>query len=379
MVNSNADRDHDSPEDSVIGEGGAGFYSDGKYSFFPAGASIWNLPNRGMLEASYSHLGSILKKFYQIPEFPGTWTADDSSENWTLKEYESIYLSIDNRKELVCDMTRGYRDNILTRTEVTSIEKKEDMYVIHCKNLFSGENTKINSRKIVMGGGRFMPLFLSKIGFIPMSFKRLEFGVRIEGPSSSKLYNISKQTDPKFIKFSETDNSEYRTFCWCKNGQVVCTNSGGIRTYSGRSDCAPTLRSNFGMNVRVRDSDKLYLLKMALDTKEFKINLENDMDIPDSYKEIYRYLSLPIKSFLDLAEIDKADYHQYTLIGPTIEGVGEYPVTDDNLKVKDENIWIGGDASGKFRGIVASMISGIYIAMQFVEEKDSRVSRYDSQ
>ena len=54
-----------------------------------------------------------------------------------------------------------------------------------------------------------------------------------------------------------------------------------------------------------------------------------------------------------------------TLIGPTIEGIGEYIQTND-LKVYNENIWVGGDASGIFRGITASMISGYYIGINLL-------------
>ena len=45
-----ADRNHDSSEDIVTGVGGAGLYSDGKFSFFPSASKLWNLPDSDALE-----------------------------------------------------------------------------------------------------------------------------------------------------------------------------------------------------------------------------------------------------------------------------------------------------------------------------------------
>lgn len=362
-----SERDHKSPKDSVIGEGGAGFYSDGKYSFFPAGTTIWDLPNKIFLRRAYDYLETILKNFCDIPPFPTNNGDSNLSNEWNLKEYQSIYLSLDDRKSLINDLTKMYRESIMANTEVVDIIDEKSKYVIICKNILSGQTYEIFTKKIVLGGGRFMPLFLKQIKIIPMKFKRLEFGVRIEGPAQSELYNCSFRTDPKFIKYDSIDNVEYRTFCWCRNGEAVCTNSNGILTYSGRSDCEPTIKSNFGMNVRFKNDVKIDLMNKALNTDPFQVSLNNHQQIPKNYQNIYQYLHPQIISFLDFIGIRKAEYHNYTLLGPTIEGVGEYPVTDENLKISNSNIWIGGDACGKFRGIVAAMISGIYIAMQLVD------------
>jgi len=49
--------------------------------------------------------------------------------------------------------------------------------------------------------------------------------------------------------------------------------------------------------------------------------------------------------------------------GPTVEGVVYYPKINNNLQwIGMENAFVGGDSSGKFRGIIASMISGEFIA-----------------
>lgn len=47
--------------------------------------------------------------------------------------------------------------------------------------------------------------------------------------------------------------------------------------------------------------------------------------------------------------------------------MGHYPDIDMNLQLKDDkNIYVIGDCGGIFRGIIASMISGHYTALNII-------------
>jgi hypothetical protein len=52
------------------------------------------------------------------------------------------------------------------------------------------------------------------------------------------------------------------------------------------------------------------------------------------------------------------------VIGPTLEGIGWYPELDSQLKIHHLPIWVCGDSTGSFRGIVAALISGHYVRSQ---------------
>lgn len=60
------------------------------------------------------------------------------------------------------------------------------------------------------------------------------------------------------------------------------------------------------------------------------------------------------------------------LIGPVIEGVGFYPKLDGDLKLASKrDCWVVGDATGIFRGIVASLLSGFYVMEQILLQWNS--------
>jgi hypothetical protein len=75
---------------------------------------------------------------------------------------------------------------------------------------------------------------------------------------------------------------------------------------------------------------------------------------------VARVVARFIARFPELARETPATIH-----APCIEGVGDYPVTDGHLEAAPA-VFVAGDACGRFRGIVASMISGRYIAARII-------------
>src|SRR3954466_7761595 len=53
-------RDRDAPEDVLAGVGGAGLFSDGKHSFFPAATELWRLPDRELLARAFEETRALL-------------------------------------------------------------------------------------------------------------------------------------------------------------------------------------------------------------------------------------------------------------------------------------------------------------------------------
>jgi uncharacterized protein len=414
------------PFDIASGIGGAGLFSDGKFSFYPSATCLWKL-SRDILTIAYSWYQKLLQEYHVlVPDFPidhieiksnstdSTISTDqiisitqnksDTSKNptitesvkidkWYLKGYPSIYLSLDNRYVLITKMCEyisendGNNENIMTDTEFISYRKKNDRYIVKIKNVLTNECKEIECKNIVISAGRMWSMFHQND---TDKFMRFEYGIRIQDTPKAKLfestvdnlwstagnlwstagnlwstdlkdpkyiYDMSKQSDVKYR------STEYRTFCCCRRGEIVKTDCNGIRTCSGRSDCEPTEQNNIGFNVRILDEKLGLKIKKQMRFDKIFENIPileaiaSDVLIP-FYGELGNdHLKHGLKLILDKFP----DLKSATLSGPTLEGVGSYPMTDENLKMINENIWVIGDACGKFRGITAGMISGYYV------------------
>lgn len=388
-------RDHNSETDCVNGVGGAGLFSDGKFSWHPAGTEVWNL-EKNKLRKSYKFIKDTIEPYVEenrllddtiekIPDFPEIQENFLSDDTWKLKNYITHYLSLEQRKQMGIEMSIEYYDfekywkhNFLLQHKVIDYQRQEDTtYNIVCQNIITLENTIVNAKHIIFGGGRFMPVWLKQ--HMPTKFKRVELGVRFAGPSTSKIFSLSKNKDPKFMMTDMNKKIQYRSFCTCREGENVVTNCYDIRTWSGRSDCDPTSESNFGFNLVFKDEKYFELLEFARETQPFDIPLdylysksrEEIIETVGKYIYVLDYIKEGLESFINFtieqSGATREEFLTFRLRGPTIEGVGCYPILDNDLKVPNENLWVVGDATGIFRGIIASMLSGVFVCETIVQ------------
>lgn len=360
-------RDHEDSIDSMIGSGGAGLYSDGKFSFYPAGTKVWNIDN---ITKAENYLNRDIKQYCDIDKFTKNVDETQSYLKWSLKQYPSIYLSLEQRKDLINKLFNQIKTkDIYFEHSVLSFEKIDDYYLVAVKDLKKDKILYVKTKTIIISGGRFCGLYLKNL---PTIFRRFEYGVRIVANANNAVMTHSNLIDPKYIiTFNEYQN---RTFCWCQNGSVVLTdNMNGIKTYSGRSDCEPTGKSNFGLNVRIVDESEFDQKSMLNISKikpfKYSFNNINKTEIIDNYG--VKYGELLLKSINNLTELfGELPEDDVEIVGPTLEGIGYYPNIDEKtLKIKDNDIYCIGDATGIFRGIIASMLSGYALAETFNKMK----------
>jgi len=363
-------RHRDDPFDCVAGVGGAGLFSDGKFSFFPSGTAIWTLPEQEILKKSYEYLKDLFRDVVdvKIPEFPSDMEIRKLTSNtsYELKKYPCFYISLEKRKQLISSLTEKI-PQLLYHHKVINWEKiQEQKYLVHLENTKTFEKIDVVCEKIVLAGGRFHPLFCNNI---PKIFKRYEYGVRLVG-ANEEFEKVQEEEilDPKWM-YRPDPKLEFRTFCMCKDGEYVCSDFMGIESFSGRADIPPTGKTNFGLTLRIKKEDDEDFGKV-LKCKPFEISLdfalENDGAV---LKEIFgkKLGEIYLEGLLKFIENFKLETSRLKVIGPSIEGVGSYPKINENLQVEGEDIYVIGDSSGIFRGIIPSMISGIYLANFFVK------------
>jgi uncharacterized FAD-dependent dehydrogenase len=193
---------------------------------------------------------------------------------------------------------------------------------------------------------------------------RFEGGVRVEtNVQNFKPYEL-KQIDYKYIEYLSGE-IEFRTFCCCKDGQVLESDYLSNVSYNGSIMPYRTGRSNIGLTVRFEDEDSPL-------AKEFKACLNRHEEFTFDYNENYnRSKDFFLGTVFDRIILERIglilksrnSIFKTKIYGPEIEYFGQYPEFDwQTLRIKNENIWVVGDLSAQYRGIIAALISGIYAA-----------------
>ncbi|KAK2028280.1 FAD/NAD(P)-binding domain-containing protein [Colletotrichum zoysiae] len=384
-------RDRYLPEDATRGHGGAGLFSDGKFSFFPSASELWSLPRDSDLREAYGWTCDVLNQAgLETPPFPSNPNAYSvagmvESEHWKLKDYPSDYLSLDARLKLVHDMVSDIGGVVMNECNVrdATYDAATDSFSLGVENRATGKIAHLTANRLLITTGRFGPLEASLRRMTSHhQFHRLEVGFRIQQRSERAFFRDMPQLDPK-LRVRESDGSvEWRTFCVCRQGETCLTETNGLWTVSGRSDCPPTGRSNSGFNTRILDQELArksldhVLGAMARPETHFELSaqglLRGDAGVVAVMEGIYGpgLVEKMTEGLRRLSETydDLGGDEDATLIGPTLEGIGWYPKVDGNLRLLDVPAWVAGDACGLFRGIVAAMISGHYAASSVINE-----------
>lgn len=402
------ERDHNNADDLGVGIGGAGLFSDGKFSFFPSGTNVYKLNNKDLIKEGYTWICEELKKV-GIESFQYNISSQTDGEgNFTLKDYPSTYGSLMQRKKLIDNLIKVNNCQIKTNCHVSKIEKVNNQYQITYYDSVNKISLKIMADSIIIASGRLgnlaMPTMLSSLP-IKTDNIRYEIGIRIESKSNLGFLNKIKNPDVKAIW--KTKFGEIRTFCTCRNGEVWNIPYDNLSALSGRSDGPKTEFSNFGFLIRFTNDyfshGQTYfnnILKSVLlqdrnigyqSLKEFlgidttTITLvdknhrpwhpKNKFVISDSKEimgnELHEVFKNAINSLIEWSPELLND--ETTVLFPSIEGTGIYPLLDDNLRIAGENIWCCGDLAGKFRGIIPAFVSGYYAAKNLHETLDKKL------
>lgn len=352
--------------DLLSGLGGAGLFSDGKHSFYPSASALWTLPDRAALAEAFERTAALLRRHAVeaapwLPEAP----AEPPRDTWHRKRYPSQYMPLAQRMALIAELAPPQR---WLGARVLAARRDGEAIALEVER--DGARVEVRTRALVVATGRLSPRWvrpwLARLG-ARFAFRRLEFGVRVEMPSGACLFRQLDGVDPKLRLLASDGLTELRTFCTCRDGEVVLGETRGLAAFSGRADGPPTGRSNLGLLVRTRDPALAAAIAPALFAAR-------PLALP--LAEVDRAALVPtfggpgadalLHAFARLsAWCPEWRHDDARLLAPCIEGVGDYPDDDGSLQVAP-GVWVAGDLCGRFRGIVAGMVSGRYAALRLM-------------
>ena len=394
-------RERHSASDLGAGVGGAGLFSDGKFSYFPSGSGLYRSLDKKLLPRAYNWVSDRLKEC-KIPteDFPKNQNKRILSGELEQKEYPSHYSDLKTRFDLIHKLSKSIEYHIISESLIYDIDMIDNRFVCHIYNKNYQKNDTIIANKLVLANGKsslYGANFLLKRLPLEVSARRFEFGIRIEVPDNAKLFGDYEGKDVKLIW--KSDDREARTFCTCRRGEIWNVANQAFSSLSGRADGVQTNFSNFGLLVRyvgrnLSQGHQIWerLVRKALCDKHVSVETLHSLlfgspneaiDIakrPWFPKSDYRFESISERAGhllarhikVALAELLKAapelDHKDTVCLFPAIEGIGSYPAFDSGLRLGEANIWCCGDASGDFRGIIPALVSGYAAGLSLAGE-----------
>jgi uncharacterized protein len=358
--------------DQLAGVGGAGLFSDGKHSFFPAASALWGLPDREALEGAFAATSALLAQF-SVPSGPlpkAVTLPAPQADTWVPKAYPSIYVSLADRFAIIEELLEPVTERWCGARVVGA--RREDSGIVVAVAHGDGHTERVRAESVVVAGGRWSPPamrgWLERDLGVRFAFLRVEVGVRIEVSSDDALFARLPGVDGKLRFVDAARGIEIRTFCTCRKGEIVLGEAAGLRAFSGRADGPPSDRSNVGLLVRSRDAALGSQVMRALAQAEpVSFGLDAWRDDARLAAQLMPLMGEVGAGWLARARDTLLSYAPSLahangrVVAPAIEGVGDYPVDDGSLQLAP-GVWVAGDACGRFRGIVAAMVSGRYVA-----------------
>ncbi len=350
-------RDHTNQRGLGTGVGGSGLYSDGKFSFFPSASALWKLSDAQALDESWRWFSAVVAPLgLVVPPLPVpasllvTVPAAAGNDLFRQKEYDSVYVSLERRRRLVEELEGQCGSSLLAGVELRSVRSSPDTRLFRCevRSDSSLALDEVEARAIVFVGGRFGTVgWAATFPEIPQVFRRVEVGVRIEQESEGFFLKDDRFRDPKLILSSRNGRYSWRTFCCCRDGEVVSTEVRGVVSVSGRADgpttgmpCRPTSEQLRQFLVAAGSGD----IAQVLGRGAAALLAEGLQELCVRYP---RLRESPAR-----------------LVAPAIEGVGQYPELTGTLRAGPHPLWVAGDATGIFRGLTAALVSGYFAAAQ---------------
>ena len=292
-------------------------------------------------------------------------------------------MSFEARSRLIKNLEMECGRSLLVGTELRAWHYDPEKLLFRCDVHEKWSRRRaLDARAVVLAVGRFGPGAGRHPHQLLVKYSE-EWRWECAWSKRAELFLQEDQyLDPKLIVTSPDGRYGWRTFCCCRDGEVITTDVRGVVSVSGRADCSPTGRSNVGFNLRVTDADLAQAL-WPLGLRSLTIGQGFRVALPlDEYLAGTRRQNCPCARFRSLSPARRRAYAAPGGLPssprkpmpsdcPCHRGHWVYPRLADNLWCGPNPLWIAGDGTGIFRGLTAAMVSGYYAAVQAIGYTES--------
>lgn len=385
----------------ITGVGGSSLMGGGKISFLPAGRGLIRVIGTQGEQVLREALDVLSRYFRMSP--PRTVPTEVASKYYADIGFNYRYYEV--RLVARDEIVRGYQRlvheltnagvNLSLETEVTRIARTVDGFIVSGQR--NGEEFELLAENVVAATGRYGHDLLESLdesldlggGVIP-----LDYGVRLEFPVAV-WPDIDRYHEDLKLEFGNS-----RTYCVCKDGLVVNYRVGDIRLLEGHSDTNQTTGfTNFGVLVRkpyLRQEEKDAVISEVRDRVralageklvrqsllEFATGGANKVEFPgpgttrlwergdvgacwpsseaDELRTSVRYL---------VDRLLPKDHHGLVSVyAPELHNRGrKYPITA-RFRSRHDGLYLVGECTGHFRGILQSFCSGLWCGRHLLTE-----------
>lgn len=400
----------------LSGYGGAGTFSDGKLNFIPklGKTDLFKYMSESEAYKLIDYTEEVFNKFNMDSKVYPT-NMDEAIKIREKITKIGARLLIIKQKHIGSDylpkhiegMENYFEKNgveLFEKCDVIDILKEEKGYKVTYRN--GKKEESVSSKYVVVAPGRSGAEWVQKLADkykIDYVSQSIEIGVRVEVRKDILEEITSIIYDPTIFIKTKTYGDEIRTFCTNPGGFVAKENYEGYICVNGYSEKdKKSQNSNFAFISKVTlthpiTDTRLYgesIARIANVLGAGKPIIQSLKDLKSGRRSEWHRLNksfieptlkdcvagdlalvLPHRIITNIVEgletLDKiipgVNNDETLLYGPEIKFFSHEITTDDNMKIKNENIYFVGDGAGKAGNIVAAAATGIVAARDIVK------------
>ncbi len=403
----------------LSGYGGAGTFSDGKLNFIPklGKSDLFKYMSQSEAYKLIDDTEEIFNKFGMDSKvYPTNMAEAEEIQAKVAKTGASLliikqkHLGSDHLPKYIEDITK-YLENkkakIFERTDVEDIVRNGDTYDVTYNT--GKKKETIQGKYVIVAPGRTGAKWVQELADkynIDYVSQSIEIGVRVEVRKAILEEITNVIYDPTIFIKTDTYGDEIRTFCTNPGGYVTKENYEGYICVNGHSlKEVKSNNSNFAFISKVTlthpiTNTRLYgesIARIANVLGDGKPIIQSLKDLKQGRRSEWHRINkgfieptlkdcvagdlslvLPHRIILNILEgLEKLDQiipgvnnDETLLYGPEIKFFSNEITTDNNMKIKDENIYFIGDGAGKAGNIVTAAATGLVAARNILKEEN---------